>query len=106
MKDLNKVETPESDKVVISQDIKKTITFLGSQRKIKGLTMFEFNPIELTLEPAKYRETKVEVGTGKNPVNTLRHKLIYKENCIYLQALNKRTAYKKIAKRYKNLKLA
>ncbi len=108
MKDLNQIETPESDRIVIEQDIKKTIKFIGSERKIKGLTLFEFNPVAMTLEPAKYKEVKVEVINNapllKNQVrimevkSVVHNKVIYKDDCVYIQALNKRVAYKKIAK--------
>lgn len=99
MKELHRTETPETDKVVVEQNVQKQIVFIGSQKKIKGLTMFEFNPKELTLEPAEFKESVAELS------GTIHHKLVYKDGCIYVQALNKRNAYKKIAKRYKNLKL-
>lgn len=95
MKETSKIETPETDKVVVVQDIKKEIKLLGSQRKIKGLTMFEYNPNDQTLEPAKYKEVKAELQ-GK--AVAIRHKLIYKDGCAYIQALNKRVAFKKLAK--------
>lgn len=102
MKETEKIDTPEHDKVVIEQNVQKQVTLLGSQRKIKGLTMFEFDPIKLTLEPANYKDVQAELN-GKTTL--IRHKLMMKEGCVYIQALNKRNAYKKIAKRYKNFKI-
>lgn len=95
MKDLDHIETPESDKIVIEQNIKKTIEFIGSQRKIKGLTMFELNLSAMTLVPATYKESNLVVG---DKFNTVVYKLMAKEGCVYIQALNKKNAYKKIAK--------
>lgn len=95
MKETSKIETPETDKVVITQDIKKEVKLLGSQRKIKGLTMFEYNPKDQTLEPATFTEVNAELQ-GKAIV--IRNKLIYKEGCAYVQALNKRVAFKKLVK--------
>jgi hypothetical protein len=109
MKDLDKIETPESDRIIISQDIKKTIKFIGSQDKVKGLTMFEFNPLDMTLVPAVYKETAISYpGTGSKrgieKLGKVVSKLIYKDDCIYVQALNKKTAFKKIAKTYRDFK--
>jgi hypothetical protein len=104
MKETQPLDTPESDKIIISQDVKKQITLIGSQRKIKGLTMFEFNPVALTLEPASFKESTVSI-TGKRVVDRkIVHKLIYKEGYVYVQALNKKNAYKQIAKSYSNFK--
>ena len=106
MNEFDKIESHETDRVVIEQDIKKNITFIGSQRKVKGLTMFEFNPFEMTLEPVKYSEqitginSKVQNGIVQAEYTTV-YKLIPKEGCVYVQALNKRVAYKKIAKQTK-----
>ncbi len=102
MKETEKIDAPEHDKIVIEQNVQKQVTLIGSQQKIKGLTMFEFNPIKLTLEPATYKEVHAEVVINRT---IIRHKLVMKEGCVYVQALNKRNAYKKIAKQYKNFKL-
>lgn len=95
MKETSKIETPETDRVEVVQDIKKEVKLLGSQRKIKGLTMFEYNPKDQTLEPAKFEEVNAELQ-GK--VIVVRNKLIYKDGCSYIQALNKRVAFKKLVK--------
>lgn len=113
MKETERIETPENDKVVIEQNVQKQAVFLGSQQKIKGLTMFEFDPFKMTLEPAEYKASQIEFikyPSGYDPsiispqYETV-HKLVPKPGCIYIQALNKRNAFKKIAKKYKNFKL-
>lgn len=84
---------------------------MGQQRKIKGLTMYEFNPLDMTLKPAEYKEVFPEfipkspkVGNEVEVMGVpfvTHYKLIPKEGCIYIQALNKKNAYKKIAKQIK-----
>jgi hypothetical protein len=100
MKELQQKESEPT--ISISQDIKKQVKFIGSQRKVKGLIMFELNPISMTLEPAKYKESVVRIN--KTGPNTIAHQLIVKEGCYYIQALNKKNAYKKIAKSHKLIK--
>lgn len=109
MKELEHIETPE---IVIEQQIPNKITFLGSQLKIKGLTMFEFNPLSMTLVPAEYKEVKTVLNKKLHKSwsfiiqteYTTVHKLIPKEGCVYVQALNKKNAYKKILKAHKRKK--
>lgn len=81
----------------------------------KGHTMFEYNILEGTISPAKFEEAvapfrqKVE---GKGPVahfdrlddiiqNPVSKKLIMNKNCLYVSALNEKSAIKKLIKRYK-----
>ena len=104
MKEISRPEVPESDKPIVEQNIKKQVNFLSSQRKVKGLTMWEFDPLAMTLEEAKIEDVKVDFA-DKVYARKIHHKLIYKEGCVYIQALNKKNAYKKIAKRYKNFKM-
>lgn len=106
MKELEHIQTPE---IQIEQNIPKKIEFLGSLKKIKGLTMWEFNPVAMTLVEAEYREVKTQINKKLHKSwsfivqteYTTVHKLIPKEGCVYVQALNKKNAYKKILKSHK-----
>ena len=100
MRTIEPIETAENDKQVIQAEIKKNIKFIGGFKKIKGLKLFEFNAKNFTLEEAKYKESAVKIGEGE----VIHHKVIYKEDCVYIQALNKKNAYKKIAKSYHQFK--
>ncbi len=110
MKELEQIQLPET---VIEQNIPKGIVFIGSQQKIKGLTMWEFDPTDvnnLKLEPAKFTEVKTQLldKSKASPMSgtidtkfIIIHKIIFKEGCYYVQALNKKNAYKKILKHSK-----
>lgn len=99
MKELEPTKSKEPE-VQIVQDVKITPKFIGQVKKIKGLTMFEFDPVKMILLPAKYKETIVSIG--KHGDNKVVHKLIVSQGCYYVQALNKHNAYKKLAKIHKN----
>jgi hypothetical protein len=62
--------------------------FLGSMVKRAGHTIFEYNTKELNPAEHNYSFEK-----GK-----LKDKIIVKGDCIYIQALNKKNALKKILK--------
>ena len=55
-------------------------------RRIKGLTLFEFNKITKELKPATI---KYEIGKSK---------VVYQKDCLYLQALNLNNAKRKLQK--------
>lgn len=101
MKELEHIETPE---ITIEQNIPKKVVFIGNMDKIKGLTMWEFSLVAVTLKEATYKESKTELIRSTLPhflpqmkYGTV-HTLETKESCIYVQALNKRNAFKKLAK--------
>jgi len=100
-------ELPEYNISVIEQAVKKQIVFIGSQIKINGLTMFEFNPTALTLVEAKYKEANVSLKQSRIPHYLPQGKyqvvqtLITNEGCVYVQALNKKNAFKKIARKFR-----
>ena len=66
--------------------------------------MWEFNPIAVTLKEAVYKESKTEIIRSTLPscLPQMKYRTVHtletKEGCIYVQALNKRNAFKKLAK--------
>lgn len=65
--------------------------FIGSMIKRAGHTIFEFNKNTKELNPAEHNYS---FEKGK-----LKDKIIVKVDCIYIQALNKKNALKKILKK-------
>lgn len=107
----------EQDKVVNVRQVQqeKQQKLLGSTRLHKGQTMYEYDIAAGTIAEAKFEEAvasypvKVE---GKDPGshfkrlqkiarNPVIRKLIVNENCLYVPAINEKTALKKLLKQYK-----
>jgi hypothetical protein len=93
-----------SDKIEIQeqQQQKKEIKLIGQQRKIKGLTLWEFNHKTKELKKAKYQKIDVNLkslSTKDEDIN-FNHRVIVNENCLYFQALNEINARRKINKRF------
>ncbi|MFD3001427.1 hypothetical protein ACFS7Z_13730 [Pontibacter toksunensis] len=85
-------------KTEIRVEQKKQIKLIGSTRKVPGHTMFELNLETQEIKQAEYQEGTVYAYTEKSHEHQHRLKLVVKENCIYVQALNKKNAFKKLAK--------
>lgn len=85
-------------------DQKKGLVFISNQNKINGLNLWEYNAITNEIKQAIYEKIDVFVRdfSGKSPlglIQTINHRVIAHENCIYVQAINKETALKKIARK-------
>lgn len=92
MKEIELLPIKEEKEIV--KPIKKQVKFLGSIRKIKGLTLFEFNVKTKSLEAAKYEdEPYIDLTGGKSKI---RHNVKLNQDCIYFQALNINVAKRKI----------
>ena len=57
---------------------------IGKQKRIKGLTLFEFNKTTNEIKPAKLERT----WTG--------YKVVINKDCFYIQALNAKNAKRKL----------
>jgi len=77
------------------QQQKKDIRLLGQEMRIKGLTLWQFNTISKVLIKAKFEKIHVVDFTNQVREN---HKVKVQDNCIYFQALNLKTAIKKLNK--------
>lgn len=109
-----KLDTQKEDKIEIQveQQQKKEIKLIGSQRKIPGLTTWEYNQKTKEINPAKFISSEVNLksvpkGEDKtkryyhDPMNkiVMVNKLVASDNCIYIQALTKGRAIYKLSKR-------
>ena len=74
----------------------KEYKLIGSQRKVAGHTLFEFNKSTKEIKPADVkRECIISFETNKPIYKT---KTDMHENCFYIQALNIKNAIKKLKK--------
>lgn len=85
----------DSDDVRIEQVVKKKNKFhlIGSQRKIKGHTLFAFNTVTKEIKVAPM-ERKMFFGFNGNV--TYKNEITVEKDCIYLQALNEKNARKRL----------
>jgi hypothetical protein len=97
-----KLTAENQDKIEIQaeQQQKKEIKLIGQQRKIKGLTLWEYNAKTKELIPAVFKKVDVSLTSlsAKAEALNINHKVVVNENCLYLQALNKKVALKKVKK--------
>src|SRR6185503_9614167 len=85
--------------VQAQQDQRKGVKLVASHRKIPGLTWWEYNQNTDNLQKAKFKtdETLELKSRSVNPEQLRKsNKVIITENCIYFQALNERSARKKL----------
>lgn len=91
---IDKLTLPKDDDTRIEAQAKKQIeyTIVGSQQKVNGHTLFQYNLStgEITIAKIKYCDT-VDFLTGKPLEN---QKVEMEKGCIYRQALNKKNVIK------------
>lgn len=80
---------------VIQQQIKKFQTLLSSERKVPGHILFQYNVKTKELSRAKYDKVDVHFNWDSSKIggNT---KVTLVADCIYVQALNEKNAWKRI----------
>ena len=98
MKELEDIKADRIE-IVAEQQQKKEIKLIDSQRKIRGLILWEFNYKTRELIPAKFQPLSVMISGGSARIETTEvSKVMVNENCIYLQALNRKNAIKQLNK--------
>lgn len=88
------------DKILeIKAEQQKEYKYIGSQLKVPGHTMFSFNLKTKDLTVAKI-EKSCEISLA-NPRGVVKKtKLCIEPDCIYIQALNKKNAIKKLIRKF------
>ena len=84
------------------QQQKKELKLIGSLLRRPGQTLFEINLTTGEINPATYKAETLELKGIREKVNVnlnTRLKVEVKENCYYIQALNKKNAIRKFNKR-------
>lgn len=85
--------------IVEAKEQRKEIKLIGQQRKIKGLTLYEFNEKTKILQEAKFKPMSIFISASLKGSDTVQtYKCVVNEYCIYFQALNKKNAETKLRK--------
>lgn len=75
------------------QKKKHEFHFIGDERKAKGHTLFAYNTVTKEIKQAPISRT-VEIGIDYQPI--YKNKVCVEKDCIYIQALNKKNAFKRL----------
>ena len=89
----NTAPTTLPDKIEVKKKQEKEITLLNSERKIKGLRLYEYDKKTGLIVSAEYQQNETFV-IGQDAES----KVHIKPGCIYVQAMNKENALKKVRK--------
>lgn len=82
---------PEALELVAQQ--RKEYRLIGSQKHIPGLILFEYDTTTGELRQASVRR---EVEIGLNGAIGAKHRVDSKDLCLYVQAINKEVAMRKV----------
>lgn len=86
-KDLPKME------VVAQKPVEQKTKLIGSMRPQKGQICWEYNTQTKELTPAEFQITSVSFDTPK-----VNKRILVKDGCVYVLAINKKNALKKVIK--------
>lgn len=102
---MRELESPVQDKkldtieIVQEQQQKKELKLVGSERKIRGHILFEFNEKSRRLDVARFKAQTFTI-TSLDPTSSdylkINQKVDVQDNCIYIQALNRKNAIKQL----------
>lgn len=84
--------------IAVEKQQRKEIKLIGRQRKIRGLTLWEFNMKSKELKPAQFKKQDFQISSlVPSPSGlSISNKVEVNEHCVYFQALNRLNAIKKI----------
>lgn len=102
--DINKSEKTE---IVALKPIEKKHKLIGRMKPQRGQKVFEINCTEGTVNEAEFLEeaySYIDAISG-NLSNGVRKKILSKDNCMYIVALNKKNALKKFFNELRKAKL-
>lgn len=89
------------DQISKVQKLQTELTLVDKVKKIPGHQLFELNVDNGELVTA---DVKTEVRLGTNLLPVYSNSIVIKPRCIYVQALNKKNAEKKILKMISKIK--
>ncbi len=87
-----KVDKIYKDESGYVTEVRKNIILIGSDRRVPGLTVFEFNIHTYSLRPAKIKEVVSVTGVSSE----INYEVDAQPGCVYVQAINKKVAAKKV----------
>ena len=95
-----KLETEQKDKIENVKQQVKEIQSVFDYKLLpqKGHTLFEYHLINKTIEVADFDDVpNIKWNDAVCGETSLQKKITKKENCVYISALNKKNALKKLA---------
>jgi hypothetical protein len=95
MKELEHYEKV-NEEIQVVKPIKKELKLLGTIKPQKGHKCFEYNLKTNEVSEATYTESEITILSSS--MFAPKRKINVKEDCIYITALNKENAWKKINK--------
>lgn len=90
--------TKDAIEIIDQKQIKKKL--IGSQRRIPGLTLWQFNFETKELTKAAFKKVELRLSFKKTDLEK-RYQVVIEENCTYLQALNLKNAKKVLYRNYR-----
>lgn len=94
---VNKNLVPQEVELIDKE--KKELKFLGSFRRKRGLRVFEYNLKKDTLKEAEMEEiASLDFKSNKKHALSKKGKIFLNKDCVYIQALNFKNAWRKINK--------
>jgi hypothetical protein len=98
--DNNQPAKEEQIEIVSQKEVQKQLKHLGSIRLQRGHTLWEVNMKTGMITPATYETQAADFKAAAKGIQGVRRKLISKEGCMYIPALNKKNAAKKFVQTY------
>lgn len=93
---MKETETKSKEPIEVIQEQKTELKLVGRIFPHRGHTLFEFNRATGAMVPATFESEDILIDLTGKKQPAPRRRLIVVEHCIYISALNKRNAFKKI----------
>lgn len=87
---------PDKDKTEFIKQVQQEYKYIGSIKYRPDSTLWQFNTETGELKSAKVTVKEQLVWTSKDNCTKKTRSVIYEDKCVYVQALNRKNAEKKI----------
>lgn len=94
---------PDKDKTKFVKQVQQEYKYIGSIKYRPDSTLWQFNTETGELKPAKVIVKEQLVWTSKGDCTKKTRSVIYENKCVYMQALNRKNAEKKILRFINNV---
>lgn len=94
---------PDKDKIEFVKQVQQEYKYIGSIKYKPGSTLWQFNTETGELKPAKVTVKMQLLWTSKGGCTKKTRNVIYEDKCVYIWALNRKNAEKKILKVINNV---
>lgn len=93
----------DKDKTEFVKQVQQEYKHIGSIKYRSGSTLWQFNTETGELKPVKIIVKEQLVWTSKGDCTKKTHSVIYEDKCVYMWALNRKNAEKKILRVINNV---